>query len=195
MNAQKKKLPGPRKDSIETKVARLLRRHEVTSAPVPVREIAEKEGIDVRFQPFHGESDVSAVLKRGATKSVIGVNSSHSSTRQRFSIAHELGHFFLHKDEAIFVDFGKSFSRPSLRFRNNVSSMAVNEDEIEANTFAASLLMPIPMLRRAVEEILKSDSDVVPDVVIRKLATDFHVSPAAMEFRLLNLGMLVKLDD
>lgn len=196
MNAQEKKLPGLRRDPIEKKVALLLKKHGIIKTPIPVKEIAEQEGIDVRFQPFNGESDISAVLKRGSTKTIIGVNSSHSSTRQRFSIAHELGHYFLHQDEGIFVDFGKSFgNKPTIRYRNSVSSMAVSKDEIEANRFAASLLMPFSLLKHSVEQILEKNPNVVPDNAVRALATEYHVSPAAMEFRLLNVGMLVKMDD
>jgi Zn-dependent peptidase ImmA (M78 family) len=185
-----------RVDSFERRALKLLKKHQITRPPIPVKEIAEGEGIAVRFQPFHGETDVSAVLKRDGDSAVIGVNSAHSAKRQRFSIAHELGHFFLHPGESLFVDFGERLNRSAtVKFRNAVSSQATDSDEIEANRFAATLLMPSTLIRRCMEEMLEATPDISADAAVEKLAQDFFVSRQAMEFRLLNLGHLVKLDN
>jgi Zn-dependent peptidase ImmA (M78 family) len=183
-------------DLFERRALKLLRKHHVTKPPIPVKEIAEGERIAVRFQPFHGETDVSAVLKRDGDTAVIGVNSAHSAKRQRFSIAHELGHFFLHPDENLFVDFGDRLNRSaSVKYRNTLSSQATDSEEIEANRFAATLLMPSSFIRRCMESMLEATPDISADEAVEKLAQDFFVSRQAMEFRLLNLGYLVKLDN
>jgi Zn-dependent peptidase ImmA (M78 family) len=182
-------------ERIERRAWRLLRKYGVAVPPVPVKEIAEKAGISVRYQPFRGESDISAVLKKDAGKAVIGVNSAHSATRQRFSIAHELGHYYLHEHEPLFVDFATTLGRQSVRFRDGTSSQGINIEEVEANKFAAALLMPAPMVRQAVDRLLGDEPDILPEIATNKLATLFHVSKSAMEFRLLNLELLIKLDD
>ena len=54
-------------------------------------------GALVRYAPFDGQ--MSGLLHRSedGNRAVIGVNSRHPTVRQRFSIAHELGHLALHK--------------------------------------------------------------------------------------------------
>lgn len=179
---------------IELQAARVLKDRDITSPPIPVRKLAEDLGIHVRFQPFVGESDVSAVLKRDGTKVVIGVNSSHPITRQRFSIAHELGHYHLHKEEQLFIDFSSMMTKQhSMRYRNTVSGQATNREEVEANTFAAALLMPKGMVRRELTALLDADPDLSAENATAELARKFHVSRDAMHYRLLNLGLLVTL--
>lgn len=182
------------KIDIERLTLKLLRTYEIEAPPIPVRKIAQLKGIDVRFQPFSG-SDVSAVLKRDNGQAVIGVNSAHSNNRQRFSIAHELGHYYLHADDKLFVDFGTSIRKGKLHFRDNRSSLATDHEEIEANTFAAALLMPNNMIRTELSTLLDQCPDMDSETAIPRLSYKFRVSSAAMEFRLLNLGFLVKLDD
>ena len=72
-----------------------------------------------------------------------GVNSLHAPVRQRFTIAHELGHAVLHAREGIHLD--QAFR---LRFRDQTSAMAIDPEEIDANSFAAELLMPADELNR-----------------------------------------------
>ncbi len=66
-----------------------------------------------------------------------------STVRQRFTIAHELGHFFLHRaSSTVFVDAAPIF------FRDESSSNGSQREEIEANAFAAELLMPEDAIRQ-----------------------------------------------
>lgn len=97
--------------------------------------------------------------------------------RQRFTIAHELGHFLLHEGITNHVD--RSYR---VNFRSAESSQATNVEEIEANYFAASILMPKHMLdARNAEEALDNDA------MVGALAREFHVSRLAMSLRLANL--------
>lgn len=89
-------------------------------------------------------------------------------TRQVFSVAHELGHYILHNDGT---------SHTSLR--DTTSSQGIDTKEIEANFFAANLLMPQDEVLRLVGLKFTLDS----------MASYFNVSPLAMQYRLEKLGI------
>jgi Zn-dependent peptidase ImmA (M78 family) len=133
------------------------------------------------MEPFDGEVS-GLIYRQKAERPVIGVNSLHSLTRQRFTIAHELAHLVLHKDEELHVD-----EQYPIRFRDKTSSKAVDRTEIEANQFAAELLMPYDFL---VAEINQLRDGISADEGIRLLAEKFIVSEQAMTFRLSGLGLL-----
>jgi Zn-dependent peptidase ImmA (M78 family) len=95
---------------------------------------------------------------------IISINADRSRTRQRFSIAHELGHLLLHD--------------PGQRFRDNFSSMGLDLREIQANQFAAKLLMPSWMVNAYARVGAR----------LTALAGLFDVSPQAMRIRLEQLG-------
>lgn len=193
-NTQQK--PGTkfsRYQKIELQARRVLRKSGVYEPPVPVQQIAQDLGIHVRYQPMKGDSDVSAVLKRDEGVAIIGVNSSHAPHRQRFSIAHELGHYFLHSDDELFIDFASMIQGKRSHYRNSLSSQAKNREEMDANAFAAALLMPRSMVERKLDEYLEEQPQATSDNVVAELAAVFHVSREAMNFRLLNLGLLVRL--
>lgn len=162
-----------------TKLAdELLARHHVAGPPVPVEEMAIAEGIAVVRSV--GDWNESGFLLRDNVNTIIGINSRHSRKRQRFTIAHELGHWRLHKGKLI-VDQSVMIHK-----RDNVSSQATNIQEIEANQFAADLLMPREFIGRAFDNLRHGSRDEL----VAALAADFDVSAEAMGFRLTNLGML-----
>jgi len=170
-----------RKILARRKAKELLAEAKVKVAPVPVEQLANFSGADVHYEPFSGE--LSGMVHRQPNgKAVIGVNALHSPTRQRFTIAHELGHLILHKDEQFHVD-----ESSPIGFRNALSSLAVDADEIEANQFAAELLMPVSLLNA---EIAKIPAKTGTEEAITMLAEVFGVSEQAMTFRLSGLGLL-----
>ena len=136
-------------------------------------------GAVVRYAPFDGQ--MSGLLHRSENenRAVIGINSLHPTVRQRFSIAHELGHLILHKP-ALKID-----QHAFVSFRTSMSSSATDPDEVEANQFAAALLMPEALLKQCVHQFGEN-----PDVedAIRELAQQFDVSAQAMTIRLTSLG-------
>jgi predicted nucleic acid-binding Zn-ribbon protein len=101
----------------------LLAEQGISEPPVDVEAIAKALGLEVTYV-FLG--DVDGELREGK----IRINADHHVHRQRFSIAHELGHFTLH---------GAAIERNQ-------------EMERQANSFAAALLIPQPLLRQAVAE-------------------------------------------
>ncbi len=138
--------------------------------PIPVdpKEIAEREGIVVRAQTS-GELAGASGWYRQLESPTILFNSSEVNTRQRFTIAHELGHHVMKHGE-----------RPrdtSAAFMNPLDSA-----EVSANRFAAELLMPIHPMRVMVEERQVTS--------VTALAMAFNVSEPAMMYRLRNLGYI-----
>jgi Zn-dependent peptidase ImmA (M78 family) len=69
------------------------------------------------------------------------------------------------------------------------STMAIDTDEVQANAFAAELLMPSDMLEREFTLRLRSGSRVV-SAIVASLAERFNVSAQAMEIRLKVIGAL-----
>lgn len=130
------------------------------------------------------EDGVSGLLITNGGRSTIFVNSKDKLARQRFSIAHELGHFLLrhHAKEGdhVHVDKGVRVLQRGLK-----ASQGVDPIEIEANHFAACLLMPANLLRQTVEEL---GGRPVTEEMVDELAKRFVVSEQAMTIRLTNLG-------
>lgn len=163
----------------EQEADKLLTLQGVTSPPVDVGALATELGIEVREDEL--DQDLSAVLHRRRGRPLILLNQSHHENRRRFSIAHELGHFLLHTKEEIFVD--QAFRRDS------ASSLGIDHKEIQANQFAASLLMPRDWIFQEAEELLgRRGSSAEQD--IQDLANRFRVSKEAMNYRLANLGII-----
>jgi Zn-dependent peptidase ImmA (M78 family) len=167
-------------ETIEHIAQKILSGLGIIRPPVDVRAIAQKQGVVVAPYDLGGSISGVLVLKNGVA--TIGVNSENAESRQRFTIAHELGHYVLHRQsQEMFVD--ENFS---VYFRDENSSTGEQTREIEANAFAAALLMPKEMLMKEVEEG-KYDLDKEEDVV--KLAKCFSVSTMAMSYRIGNLWL------
>ena len=159
-------------DEIRKKVKDLLKRADVERPPVPIDRIAEMLGLYVRYSP--SSDDVSGALIKQDKEFIVGVNSFHHPNRQRFTIAHEIAHFILHKDLQVHVDQD---------FRINRQDGSNNREEIEANRFAAELLMPVQLIEHDVSRF-----SVIDDVALGWLAGRYKVSTQAMQIRLTNLG-------
>lgn len=115
------------------------------------------------------------------SKFFILINKNKPDTRKNFTIAHELGHYFLHpetvkKEEAI-IDADNTIDS-SILFR--LDNAEYSRIETEANNFAASLIMPEDLVRKAWDDL----SD------IKEIANVFKVSPSAMSIRLEKLGII-----
>ena len=172
-----------RRKHVRALVESLLDQFKIRKASVDVHDLAQKMGIEVRIEAV--DNDLSGFLFRDAqsNKAIIGVNDSHHENRQRFTIAHEIGHYLLHAGEPVHVDGANVAFR--LNHRDAMSSTGSDDSEREANLFAAELLMPA----RFLEKDLKSrDIDLLDDKLVRELAEQYKVSTQALTFRLANLG-------
>jgi len=162
-------------------VERLLDRFHIDRPPVPVDQIAKKLGVLLCPLPAGAEDDISGAIVRKDNHVVIAVNPAHHSNRQRFTIAHELGHYFLHEAQVQeHVD-----QRFSVAWRKADPSGGVDWLEVEANRFAAELLIPTKFLTRDLDSL-----DEIERHTIAVLASRYRVSKDAMKFRLTNLGII-----
>ncbi len=169
----------------QTKVDQLLKEIGVISPPVPVEKLAKALGADVRRAVLHDE--LSGFLYRAkGNEIIIGVNSSHAPVRQRFTIAHEIAHLLLHKKSPVYVD--RDFS---LSFRNQDSSKANLRSEMEANQFAAELLMPRQFLERDLE---KRKDGLLDEQSLLVFAKRYQVSQQALKIRLNSPGLMLPSD-
>jgi Zn-dependent peptidase ImmA (M78 family) len=163
----------------EQRAIKLLDEFAVNALPVPVEELALALDAEIAYEPYDG--DVSGMLYRSDDHTLIGVNTRHAQTRQRFTIAHEIGHLVMHKGTPMFID----------RFvRVNWRDGASNQQEAEANSFAAELLMPRRLVEREVIRTLAKKRNISPHDLAVSLAKSFAVSAEAMQYRLANLGVL-----
>ncbi|HZR31801.1 MAG TPA: ImmA/IrrE family metallo-endopeptidase [Terriglobales bacterium] len=154
----------------------------ISDRPIPLEAIIQHYGITpVRLS---ATGDIFGAIVRENGGFYIAVNPDQHPNRQRFTIAHELAHFILHyKDSSERIEHVDTDFRVS--WRNHVSSQGVDWNEIEANRFAAELLMPEHMLRPDVDKFGMLDDDA-----LQRLAALYKVSRLAMRFRLINLGLL-----
>ena len=161
---------------IEAQTAQILSELNIsTPKKIDVFKIAEHLGVDVKSATL--DSSISGLFVIKEQKPYIRYNEKEAPQRQKFTIAHELGHFVLHKDTPLFIN-----KNEKILYRNSESTTGELLKEKEANSFAASLLMPQLFIE---EEIKKLPGGVDP---IFYLSDIFKVSTQAMNYRLNNLG-------
>lgn len=138
--------------------------------PVDIDAIAQNMGARVRYAAYlEGGDDISGRFDIINGQAICSVRNTDSRTRQRFTLAHELGHFAL--------NHGGGFRDNSVSFGNS------NYDprETAANAFAAELIMP----KVAVDHLIRNEN-----IKLDELSTWFNVSREAMNYRLIKLGWL-----
>ena len=165
------------KSSIEEAAENTLHQHGLYSIPVDPVVLANELGIRVNNAKFSEPSLTAMLSKRGSNIWIL-LDESGSPSRKRFSIAHEIGHHFLHLESD-----GEIVDRNADLFR--LSEYATSEitperrREIEANQFAAALLMPEQLVRQ-----------VWPDFSsVLEMAKLFQVSEESMGYRIVSLGL------
>jgi Zn-dependent peptidase ImmA (M78 family) len=158
---------------IEIRANEILKQHGLFSVPVDPVTLANKLGIRVNNAVF-SDTTLSGLIARRGNKVSILVNQADPPYRKRFTIAHELAHHFLHLlTDGEFVDNTIDLFRGS-------ESDKTNNVEVQANQFAAALLMPAELVK---EEFKKNNGD------IEILARLFNVSEEAMGYRLQRLRL------
>ena len=166
---------------IQEEAGALLDRFNMRTVPIDVEGLCEKIGITVKIMDF---DEIEKITKQQVSGAIINTTSRDDpnchkgatiyvkekdiATRQRFTIAHELGHEFLHIKED---SDGKIISFRSLR----------NKREKEADIFAAELLMPADLVKREYKKTFFPTSSY--------LANIFNVSKTAMQYRLQELRL------
>jgi Zn-dependent peptidase ImmA (M78 family) len=166
---------------IDALVRKILSDCQVDAPPIDVLKIAKNYNAKVQFGVL--PDDISGFVYSKGDQLVIGVNVKHPPVRQRFTIAHELGHYLLNhlRNDVVHVDRNFSF-----RFRDAESGKGEFKDEIYANAFAASLLMPHKFLEK---DLARSKPlDYIQSNHVARLAQKYKVSTQALTIRLGSLG-------
>ncbi len=141
------------------------------AAPVDVDGLAKALGVEVNHSFL--DTDISGELVRGDAQFVVNVNAKDPQTRQRFTLAHELGHLIHHRE---LIGSGLDDDRA---YRSTSAGRYFNKrigprQETEANKFAANLLMPWHLI-----EELQAEGLTRP-----QMAKRLGVSEHAMAIRL-----------
>jgi len=143
----------------------IIHKHQA-KPPVPVITLAKDLGLRVFItNPDEWPPSLSGLIKRDGDSFRIIVNGDHHEHRRRFTIAHEIAHFILHKDK-----IGDGITDDVL-YRSGLS----NAVESEANRWAAKILMPDNLVNAEFETGVND---------IRDLAKTLNVSPSAMSIRI-----------
>lgn len=127
--------------------------------------------IELRIEPLC--DNVSGYIEKKDDKFIIVINSLQSHLRQRFTLAHELGHYTLHKNNL------EGQHQDTVLFRDaNEDSLGI---EYAANDFAAELLIP----KEAFEDAIKAGTNTP-----KQLSNLFQVTEKAILYRAYKLGII-----
>ena len=139
--------------------------------PVPLNplSLARELGIEILYREFDS-SRLCGALIRSKYHSAIVLNQNHLPTSQKFTCAHELGHYFLHSDIAQFLCDGD-----------------LSPIEWQANAAAAELLMPYRIFLAQIKNIYSRQDSTVDDAV-RQMAFYFRVTPLLIRQRVNSLS-------
>jgi Zn-dependent peptidase ImmA (M78 family) len=177
---------GKRNVDYKARVEELLTRFAVRGAPVPVDRIAKGLGAQLRYSPL--DEELSGMIYISGDTPIIGVNALHPPYRQRFSIAHETAHLILHRtliSGKVHVD--KEFQVSLVRLnRDQVSALGTDQIEVQANQFAAELLMPRAWFEAA---LASKHFDIDNESPLNDLSKKFRVSRQAIDYRIRNLDL------
>ena len=130
-----------RSQFISKMAAKLLKESKITAPPVNLLMILQAHAIEYREVDGFPDS-VDALIIDDGTRIYAAVNAGQHPHRQRFSLAHELGHYFLHRDAGIYE--GVTIDNPPSEEGEIVTK---DPAETEADLFAGELLVPLAFLK------------------------------------------------
>jgi len=164
--------------SAKKEAVALLSDSQIKSVPVNLITITKRLGLKIEKIKFTNK-EVSGLLKinTNAGKPIIAINASQSEARQRFTIAHEIGHYILHNIQDLHVDSNRVY------FRNEQSSLANNIEEIQENQFAAELLIPTKLL---IDDLVKIDD-------LNEENLNDYSEKLSKKYKVSNQSMLIKI--
>lgn len=146
----------------------ILKNIGVKNPPILIKDVLNhiKKEKDLLVYPWFFDDSISGIQITKGEEAIIGYNKSQHPHRQRFTIAHEIGHFLLgHTQKNFILDFDSR-----------------KPEEIEANQFAAELLIPLEMLKKD----LKSNKKP------KDIAREYNVSEEALWWRIYESKLIFK---
>ena len=167
---------------IKKEINKLLNTISYTGGVVDLDAIAKHLGI--RVYKDNLPDNVSGVLDcRKAMSPIVLINSTHHTNRQRFSLAHEIGHFVMLQITGVHMD-------TKVFLRQDTPNPLHARMEREANKFAAELTMPELQVKESWNQI---SADFLDDNPVAALANQFQVSEGALMIRLKEIKGLNKI--
>lgn len=149
----------------------LIKKSQENSTKVNIISLCNNFGIKV--YDANMESNMSGAILKENDEYKIYINRYESQNRQRFTIAHELAHFLLHK-EKIGDNLTDRKGTNGMMYRSNLSDIY----ERQANILASEILMPITLIRKYIDNGVNTYSE---------LSRKLEVSEEALRIRLDNL--------
>ena len=142
---------------------------------------------NIRLEYMDLDDKLSGQFNIGQNGScLIVVNKNHHKNRQRFTLAHELGHYTSYKitnkigGRIDYIDGRVDV----IKNRDDDSSLGTDLEEMFANKFAAAILMPRQWLLNNFDKKNNIDEE------IRRISLKLEVSIDALKYRLLNLKII-----
>ena len=168
---------------------KFLKDHGIdVSIPIDIEQIIEYLNISYKVNPDFRSIKITGSISLKDNEPFIWVNPMKNTNkeRKRFTLAHELGHFMLHM--APLEDFSRFNPINDLNISFNRDD---NWDyvEMEANNFAAQLLMPSEYIKKETKNIIRENQNITKEELVEKLSNIVQVSQIAMEYRLAKLGV------
>lgn len=159
---------------VEQAASQVLAENHAKDIPIDPILIANKLGIKV-YEVNFKDNNMSGIITKQDDKVVIYIEKDHHPNRQRFTVAHEIGHYILHiKNDSV---------HQYIEYQRNDN---YDPKEVEANNFAGALLMP----KDKIIKTWNKYKELTIDVLITILSKEFIVSESAMRIRLNNLGLI-----
>lgn len=159
------------------------------SIPIDIETII-KEYLEIKYEvkPDFKNMKVtgSISVQDGAPYIWVNPMKNTSKERKRFTLAHELGHFMLHMAPENDLNNFDPITDTVISFNRDDNW---DYTEMEANNFAAQLLMPSSSIKENTKKIINLDPNITKESLVEKLADLFQVSEVAMKFRLTKLGI------
>lgn len=167
-------LDGKGAGSPEGLVTLILKADKDLPIPVPIEELCRQLDIQ-EIKPLETQAFEGALITDTSRSSgIVLVNQNRPRQRQRFTIAHELGHFLIPThiphEEGKFLCSREDMQQLSAKEHDRRARM-----EVEANRFASLILIPPPHLRLQLRQCRAPDLQHIP-----QLARMFDVSKQAM---------------
>jgi Zn-dependent peptidase ImmA (M78 family) len=168
-------------EAVRSAASRFVERIDVGGAPVDTVAVARALGLSITREPL--ATDITGALVATPDGSALVLNARQPANRLRLLVAHMIGHLQLGHRFPGLVHVEGRFEA----YRGERRYSALERLEFEANVFAGTLLMPTPLLRKALATIAH---EPLGDDDIQQLATQFGVSVQGMTLRLSGAGLV-----
>ena len=148
-----------------------IKDYKLTEVPTDLRKVFQSLGL--KYIELDDPKDIDgAILEIENEPSIAVLNRAKPIQRQRFTLAHELGHIFLKHKQRDVYDPGaeREFNE------EDVESRGKPPVEVEADVFASELLVPFDQIKKFQKEMNN----------VEKMAAIFQVSKQAMTLAIMN---------